>query len=368
MSNPIRVGIIGATPDRGWALTAHVPSLKILPAFALTAVSTSRRESADEAARRFGARHAFTDPAALAACADVDLVVISVKVPEHDRLVRAALEAGKHVFCEWPLGRTTQEAEALRDLAKAKGVRTFVGLQARYAPVLRHVRALVAEGAIGDILSCTLTATSPIWGPVADRFQRYLLDDANGATMLTINAGHTLDGLCFCAGEFADLSATLAIRQPTAKDAETGETVAKTAPDQIAIAGRLQGGAIATLHFRGGVATGSGLQFEINGTEGDLLLATDTGLGLQNADLTLRGSRGRGKPLEPMTVPDRFFTLPQNAGPSRMRNVGELYAHIARCLQGGEAAETDFDLAVRRHYLLDAIRQSSGEGRRISLK
>ena len=367
-ANPIRVGIIGATPDRGWTATAHIPSLQALPAFALTAVCTSRLESADQAARKFGARHAFTNPRDLATCAEVDLVVVNVKVPEHDTLVRAALEAGKHVFCEWPLGRVTGEADALRDLAAARGLRTFVGLQARFSPVLRYVRDLVAGGAIGDVLSCTFSASSPVWGPAADRFSRYLLDEANGANLLTINAGHTLDGLCFCLGDFTDISADLAVRMPDATDSETGERLRKTSPDQIAIMGRLAGGAVATLHFRGGVATGSGLQFEINGSNGDLVLSTEQLLGLQNSDLQLRGSKGRGKPLEVMSVPESYFTLAPGVGPSRVRNVGELYAHIARCLQEGTPSEVDFSLATRRHRLLDAIRQSSAEGRRISLK
>jgi predicted dehydrogenase len=366
-TQPIRVGIIGATPDRGWAATAHIPSLQALPAFALTAVSTSRRDSADAAAAKFGARHAFTDPHALAACADVDLVVVNVKVPEHDRLVRAALDAGKHVFCEWPLGRVTAEADALRALAAARGLRTFVGLQARFSPVLRYVRDLVAKGAIGDVLSCTFSASSPVWGPVADRFTRYLLDEANGANLLTINGGHTLDGLCFCLGDFTEVSAQLAVRMPDATDSETGERLRKTAPDQIAIMGRLASGAVATLHIRGGVASGSGLHFEINGSNGDLVLTTEQLLGLQNSDLQLRGSSGRGNPLEAMTVPESYFTLPASAGPSRVRNVGELYAHIARCLHEGVPSEVDFSLATRRHRLLDAIRASSAEGHRISL-
>jgi predicted dehydrogenase len=65
----------------------------------------------------------------------VDVVVITVKVPAHAQLVQAALAAGKHVYCEWPLARTTEEAESLVALARAAGVRHTIGLQARHAPV-----------------------------------------------------------------------------------------------------------------------------------------------------------------------------------------------------------------------------------------
>ena len=121
MSDKIRVGIIGASPDRGWAVTAHIPALRSLPQNVLTAVGTSREGSAREAATRFGAAHWFTDAQQLAGHPDVDLVVITVKVPFHLELAEAALEAGKHVLVEWPLARTTEEAVRLAELAGQAG-------------------------------------------------------------------------------------------------------------------------------------------------------------------------------------------------------------------------------------------------------
>ena len=60
MSRRTRVGIIGASPERGWAAQAHIPALKSLSDdFEITALSTSRRESADVASKRFGVPLAF---------------------------------------------------------------------------------------------------------------------------------------------------------------------------------------------------------------------------------------------------------------------------------------------------------------------
>src|SRR6266851_2685269 len=75
--------------------------------------STYGEETAREAASKFGAAHAFTDARRLAEHPDVDLVVITVKVPFHLELAQAALAAGKHVYCEWPLARSTAEAQML---------------------------------------------------------------------------------------------------------------------------------------------------------------------------------------------------------------------------------------------------------------
>lgn len=66
----LRVGIVGASASRGLASIAHILALQALPAFEIVAVCTARPESAEAAARRYGARLAFTDPAQMAAHPD----------------------------------------------------------------------------------------------------------------------------------------------------------------------------------------------------------------------------------------------------------------------------------------------------------
>src|SRR5438309_12024175 len=122
-SRKIRVGIVGLSPRRGFASIAHVPALRALPQFEIAAVCTTRQESAEAAARHFGIPLAFSDPEKLARHPDVDLVTVSVKVPDHLRPAMAAIEAGKHIYCEWPLGRNTDEAVRMLDAAERKGVR-----------------------------------------------------------------------------------------------------------------------------------------------------------------------------------------------------------------------------------------------------
>src|SRR5437588_9932320 len=88
----IRVGIIGANPDRGWAAQAHIPALKSLSDdFEITALSTTRRESADVAGKLFGVRLAFDNHQDLVNRADVDVVAVTVRVPRPLALATAAL-------------------------------------------------------------------------------------------------------------------------------------------------------------------------------------------------------------------------------------------------------------------------------------
>src|SRR5258707_13897586 len=138
----IRVGIVGASPQRGFPNLAHIPALRALPDFEIAAVCTSRQETAEAAAKHFGARLAFADPEALARHPEIDLVTVSVKAPDHYRPVMAAIEAGKHVYCEWPLGRTTEEAVRLRDAAERSGVRHVVGLQGQVSPAINYAKDL----------------------------------------------------------------------------------------------------------------------------------------------------------------------------------------------------------------------------------
>src|SRR5438045_2285500 len=143
----IRVGIIGASPDRGWAAQAHIPALKSLSAdFEITALSTSRRESADTAARLFGVPRAFDNHQELVNSGAVDVVAVTVKVPHHLELATAALDAGKSVYCEWPLGNGLNEAKTLATLARKNGVLAVAGLQARSAPAVAYVHDLIKQG------------------------------------------------------------------------------------------------------------------------------------------------------------------------------------------------------------------------------
>src|SRR5712691_2441773 len=123
------VGIIGVSPTRGWAATAHIPALHALPNYEIRALSAHSAESARAAGEAFGVSAVFSDYEQLVSQPDVDVVAVTVKVPHHRELVTAALGAGKAVYCEWPLGRDLDDAKAMAVLASEQNVRTVVGLQ-----------------------------------------------------------------------------------------------------------------------------------------------------------------------------------------------------------------------------------------------
>src|SRR3954462_11941366 len=200
------VGIIGVSPVRGWAAAAHIPALRALPNYEIRALSAHSAESARAAGESFGVDAVFSDHEQLVTQPDIDVVAVTVKVPHHRELVTAALTAGKAVYCEWPLGRDLDDARAMAAMAANKGVRSVVGLQGRQAPAIEFVQELLSDGYVGEVLSTTMVGLSVPGGSVVQP-NAYMLDETNGANVLTVAVGHSLDTLAYVLGELADLAA-----------------------------------------------------------------------------------------------------------------------------------------------------------------
>jgi predicted dehydrogenase len=309
----------------------------------------------------------FSDHEQLVMQPDVDVVAVTVRVPYHRELVLAALAAGKAVYCEWPLGRDLDEAREMAVLAAAEGGRTVVGLQARQAPAIEFVRELLRDGYVGQVLSTTMVGLS-IRGDYVVPPNAYMLEKANGANLLTVAVGHSLDTLNFVLGEFVELSAVSALRRPIINIEGTGEQMVKTAADQIAVIGTLASGATASLHVREFVAGGTGFLWEINGTDGTLRITADAALP-EIFPLTVAGSRG-GSELTKLAIPaaltGKWPALASLEG-APAYNVGRAYAAFAADLDKGTHTVPDFADAVQRHELIDAIDRSAASGERVEL-
>ncbi|MDA0172571.1 Gfo/Idh/MocA family oxidoreductase [Solirubrobacter taibaiensis] len=344
----ISVGIVGLSASGGWAGRAHVPALAAVDGIELRGLVTSSAESGRAASAAFGVP-AYESVSALARA--VDLVVVTVKVPQHRELVLPALELGVPVLSEWPLALDLRQAE---ELERAAGeTPTFVGLQGRSAPVFRWLADLVANGYVGDVLSATVVASTEGWGSPASERMRYTLDRENGATMLTIAFGHAIDTVSMVVGELDDVVATTATRRAQVPLAGTEATIPMTAEDQVAISGTVTGGAILSAHYRGGVK--SGFSLLVDGTEGSLEISAPSHPGL--APVTVRGA---GE----LTLPGAYDAFPQLAG-TPVHALAHAYAAIRDDLTRGTTVVPDFAHAVKRHRLLDAIQRSAATGQRV---
>ena len=364
MAARLRVGVIGANLQGSWGVWAHLPALAGLDRLEAVAVATSHMESAQATAAQFNIANAFDDPRKLAEHPDVDIVSVCVRVSAHRELVMLALDAGKHVYCEWPLGRDTAEAEELQRAAEARGVVHMVGLQARSSPTLTYVRDLIGEGAIGTVRSAALTHSCD-WISQVFPGTEYLQDRSSGAHFLSIHGGHSIDALCWLLGEFDSLSATVKTGLSELTMFGSGAPIRRTSADHVLVSGELSGGAVASVRLSGASSPGTGIRLEVSGDKGDLVVSAGAGgRGIPTSDLRLQKTVGLAE-FEDMEVPERYFAVPTAIRQGAPLNVGQAYLQLADAIEGNGSASPDFGDAVARHRTLDRVEEAARTGKRI---
>jgi len=365
MADKIRVGIVGATVTQGgsgWGANAHVPALKALPNYELKAVCTSHEDTAKASAAAFGAERGFSRFSDMVAHPEIDLVVVCVRVPGHRDLVMAALQAGKSVFCEWPLGKDVAEAEEMAGLARQRSLKTIVGLQGRSDPTILYARDLIQAGYIGEVLTAHLNTSAQaqlqrgpgrIWQGAR----------ANGANTLTIAGGHAIDAMCAVLGELAELSARVSTRISEWRTLE-GTPVDVDAPDSINVIGQMVSGAEVSVNVAAVPSNPGGNRLEVYGREGALVIRANGALSLGPNQM----HAGQGKEaMAAMPVPANYRFVPEGTPGGQPYNVAQAYARAADGLRGGRALDVDFNRAVRRHKMIDAIERSSATGQSVRL-
>jgi predicted dehydrogenase len=363
-SKPIGVGIVGLSANRGWAAASHFPALASLDGYELRALSTSSAESARASGHKYGVELTFGSAEQLAESPEVDLVVVAVKAPQHRQAIVPAINAGKMVYSEWPLGINLTEAEDLAALARSRNVRTAIGLQARSSPLLRYLRDLVANGYLGTMLSTTLVSSHNAWAD-ALKTGPYILDRANGANLLTVGFGHTVDAVTMVLGEFTEVTATSRNLLPTYRGTTTAQVITKNTDDHIAVTGVVGSGAVANVHVRGGVSRATDFRWEMNGTDGDLVVTSHGSS--WNRGLTLVGRQESQNEFSALPVPASYERrVPQFAGRSNETayNIAYAYAQLRDDITEGTNVVPDFDHAVRRHRLIDAVERAAETGQR----
>ena len=348
----ICVGVVGAAAKSGWAKMSHVPAINDLPGLRLAAVATRNEQSAREAANAFGADCWYRDPFAMICDDQIDIVTVSVDVPAHRELVLAALEAGKAVYCEAPLGRSIAEAEEMVNATHS--LHTAIGLQGRLNPTVRRAAELVSSGKIGRPLNGRIVSQTLAFGPEMPVAQEYYIKRSSGANLLTIAGGHTLDLVEAVLGNIIEVDARAEIRWPTVRLIETGvESVRETA-DYIGVLGKTTSGAAFTADIEAGVPHDRvRFSFEVRGADGWLSLTSDHPYGCQAGDLTLRSSAVFAEPDTPAVSDNIMETA---------INVGEVYAQLARDLNEGTYRTPGFRAALHNSRLVEAVRRSAERG------
>ena len=359
----IRLGIVGASPERGWGKNTHIPAIEHLPEYELTAVCTSRQESADAAASAYGARHAFADYHDLVECSDVDAVTIAVRVPWHREIALAALAAGKHVYCEWPIAQNREEAVEMVQAADAAGLKNMVGLQGRFAPWVRYVKELVDDGTLGRIYSVNARLG------IGHGYQRpgmaWAAKKEAGNHLLAIYVPHQLELIFSTVGRLAEGSAQVGTQFSPWILPDEPEPIEADAPDNVAVHGTLVNGAALSFHAAFVPAASTGWRLEIYGEKGTVIATARSG-GHSNVN-RLEGALDGGTEFHEIEVPSRFRLVPADVPSTAALNVAHAYREFAQAISEERSAEPDFAYGLRTLNMLVAIEQSSEEGRRLPL-
>ncbi len=141
-----RIAVVGA----GAMARVHARSCLNLPEVEVTWVADEDGARAEALAAEVGAR-ATTRVEEAVGAADVDAIVIAVPTPSHRPVTELAATHGKHVFCEKPIARTVEDAEAMVAACRRSGVRLMIGHVVRFFPEYVRIHELVRDGAIGQV-------------------------------------------------------------------------------------------------------------------------------------------------------------------------------------------------------------------------
>jgi predicted dehydrogenase len=285
MSRRIGIGIVGF----GWMGQAHARSCARIPSLfhdrefepELVIVSDLLEERAAEAVRSFGADAATADWHEVVGHTDVDVVYICVPNTLHVDVTEAAAAAGKHVFCEKPVGGTPAATARIHRAARDAGVITGVGYNYRWAPLVRYTKELVDGGRLGEVTAYrgrffSMYGQDPL-GLLTWRYRREEAGYGASADLMS----HALDLALMLVGPISAIVGTAEtfVRQrplpPPGRDEHYGRGRAGDSTDEVtnedycAALAVFAGGARGTFEAsRALVGPQSQMAFDLYGTEG----------------------------------------------------------------------------------------------------
>lgn len=268
----LRIGIIGAG---GIVKSRHLPGLAKIPGVRVAAVCNRSRESGEAVAREWDIPEVMTDWRALVAREDLDAVFIGTWPYTHAEMSIAALEAGKHVFCQARMARTAAEARAMLAAAEARP-----GQAAMLCPPPagmkgdRLIRKLIGEGYLGEPRLVTArglsAANADAKAPLHWR-QDFELQGYN-----TLTLGMWIEVIHRWMGPHRAVFASTDNWTPVRRDPHTGEEKRVRIAENVLIVAELENGARGGYQFSGVTRHVPHNTIELYGSEGTLRYDLET--------------------------------------------------------------------------------------------
>lgn len=285
----LNVGLIGA----GFMGKAHSLAYAAMPMFFWPAPAVPVRkviadisdDLAADAAARYGFESSTSDWRRIIDDPDIDIVDIATPNNAHAEIAIAAAEAGKHIICEKPLARTTDESRAMYEAVRGAGIVHMVAFNYRRTPAVALAKRYLDEGAIGRVLNFRGTYLQD-WsadpnGPLSWRFQSAVA----GSGALGDIGTHVMDLARYLVGEISAVSSVLtnwiperplqtggADKLAGSDKSAAGPKAAVDVDDEVMSLLRFDNGAVGSLEAtRNAYGRNNFLTFEIHGTDGSIL-------------------------------------------------------------------------------------------------
>src|SRR5215207_3841939 len=374
MERQIGIGVIGM----GWMgrvhsaayrrLPEHFPDLGVRPRLVMAAdVSPERRAHAE----RVGFERTTEDWHTVIADPEIEVVNVTLPNVMHREVAVAALEAGKHLWVEKPVGRGLDDTTAVAEAARRAGVVTAVGFCYRFAPAVQHARQLIADGAIGEIthyrgVFLADYANRPD-AAASWRFDRA----AAGSGALGDLMAHVVDLTQHLVGPIERLSgrtATMIPRRPRPSAEGThfsrvvsDDLVAVDNEDWAGALVELPGGTVGSVEAsRVAVGPRVGMGFEVHGTEGALSWQLERMNELRRFQLSDDGDEGYTTLLVGAQHPDFAAFQPGAGVPMGYDDLRVLEArNFLAAVRDGEQREPGVEEMLATARVLAAIERSA---------
>lgn len=361
---------------------AHTNALKKIPYMVypppaipkLIAIAGRNEEAVKEAAQRYGYEGYYTDWRAMVADPRVQLFDNSGPNNLHAEPSIAAAEAGKHILCEKPLGRTAEEAKRMLDAVEKAGVKNMVAFNYRFVPAIRQAYELIKSGALGEIYHFRAVYLQEwITDPNFPMIWRLTKGEAGSGALGDLGA-HIIDLARHLVGEPKAVMAMTKTFIPERPTAEGGRAKVDVDDAFISLV-EFENGAIGTLEAsRFAPGRKNHQVLEINGSKGSLVFNLER---LNELDVFWKDSTPREtQGFTNVLVSESYHPFWQYWWPQG-HIIGWEHTFVHEITHLLDAIVNDQDVApygatfrdgYRNAVICDAILQSASEGRRVGIE
>jgi predicted dehydrogenase len=369
MSAPLRVGIISAA----WGARAHLPAWRSLDGIEVTAICTSRPETAAKAAEEFGVARAFHDFREMAADPDIDIVDCGTRPPLRYAMVMAALGAGKHVYNGIPFAKDLADARAMVGAWQKAGTVAVVDAFMQAVPAIVQMKRMIDEGWIGEIFGADIAFEAPLFSAAQTNVPSYawFADPANGASAGRNLGSHMLHLLVHFFGPVTSVASdqSLALTEWPVD----GIVIHPEVPDRASTLLRHASGLPTRMEANWAKIGGEGFRFSVWGSAGRLEarapvfpMAHDTKLfGTNNPAL------GTSR-MDEIELRAEYLKVPRCRAVADRPETGllalaSIFAAMRDAIDGKGTAAPDFAQALHVHHVVEASVQAAAERRWIDL-